>query len=89
MNQDLVTGITNPFFSNGVLGAACVALAYVVLKLWSKIEADRLAYESKLSAKDALIIQLYDLRVKEAGIGYDVLKTNDATLKEVVKALSS
>lgn len=84
-----MTGITNPFVTQGILGCACVVLAWVIYKLWSKGETDRLAFEAKLAAKDALIIQLYEQRVKEAGVGYEVLKTSDTTFKEVVRALSS
>jgi len=87
MNPDVVTGITNPFFAQGILGAGCVILAYVILKLWGELKSERLAFETKLAAKDALIIELYNLRVKEAGLGYEVLKTNDVTFKEVVRAL--
>lgn len=88
MNPDLVTGITTPFLANGIIGAVCIALAWIALKLWAKLEKKEAEHKIEIAAKDALIKELYDARVEEAKVGYEILKSNERSQVEFVAAVN-
>lgn len=77
MSPDIANGLATPFLANGIIGAVCVALAWISLKLWAKIERIEAEHKIELAAKDALIRDLYDARVEEAKVGYEILKSNE------------
>ena len=87
MQPDLVNEIARPYLTEGVLGTSVLVLAYVVMKLWNKLEAKDTAHKVELAAKDALIKEIYDDRVTEAKLGYEFAKDyknqNDALLAAV------
>jgi cyanate lyase len=66
MSPELVTGLTNPFFANGIVGAICVALALYILKQNAEARSERAAHKVELASKDALIKELDDARIAEA-----------------------
>ena len=88
MNPEIATGIVTPFFANGIIGSVCVALAFFILKLWAEMKSERAAHKIELAAKDALINELYEARVSEARIGYDIIKTNDKTQAAFLSAIT-
>lgn len=88
MTPDLVNGITSPFFANGIIGAMCVALALYILKLQAEAKNERAAHKIELAAKDALIEKLYDARIAEARVGFEVLKANDRSLEAFASAVN-
>jgi hypothetical protein len=88
MQPDIITGITTPFFANGIIGALCVALACFILKLWGEMKNERAAHKVELAAKDALIEKLYDARISEARIGFEIIKANERSLDAFVSAVN-
>jgi hypothetical protein len=66
-----------PFLANGAIGIVCIALAWISLRLWAKLEKKDADHKLEIAAKDALIKELYDARVDEAKVGYEILKSNE------------
>lgn len=88
MNPDIASGVAAPFLANGIIGAVCVALALTVLKLWAEMKSERTAHKIELAAKDALIKELYDARVEEAKVGYEILKSNEKAQSAFLMAVN-
>lgn len=88
MQPDLVNGITSPFFANGIIGSICVALALFILKLWAEMKSERAAHKVELAAKDALINDLYEARITEARVGFDIVKANERALDGFLAAVN-
>ncbi|WP_018900438.1 hypothetical protein [Rhizobium sp. 2MFCol3.1] len=89
MQPDIATGITAPFFANGIIGSICVALALFILKLWTEMKNERAAHKVELAAKDALIEKLYDARINEARVGFEIIKANERSLDAFVAAVNA
>lgn len=81
------TGLSEYFFSQGILGALCVALGFISLKLWNKIESERQAHKAELKAKDDRIDALQEERLKEAREGYTFAKSIQTTLDAFLVAM--
>lgn len=79
MTPEIANGLAAPFLANGIIGAVCIALVWIALKLWAKCERLEAEHKVELAAKDALIKELYDARVEEAKVGYEILKSNEKT----------
>jgi hypothetical protein len=77
MTPDTVSQLMAPFFANGAIGVVCIALAWISLRLWGKVEKLQAEHKIELAGKDALIKELYDARVEEAKVGYEILKSNE------------
>jgi len=88
MQPDVINGITSPFFANGIIGSICVALALFILKLWAEMKNERAAHKIELAAKDALIEKLYDARINEARVGFEIIKANERSLDAFVAAVN-
>lgn len=87
MTPDMLQELTGPYFANGVIGSTCVVLALVVLKLWTEMKSERAAHKVELAAKDALIKELYDARLIEARVGFDIAKTTQSSLDAFLLAV--
>lgn len=79
--------LTDLFLSQGVMGAIVVALVYFILMLRAELRDLRTAHKTEIAAKDALINQIQEERVKEARIGFDVAATNKAALEALLTAI--
>ncbi|PZO78420.1 MAG: hypothetical protein DI629_12015 [Mesorhizobium amorphae] len=86
------------FFTQGVLGVATLLLICVVIHLWKKLDAERLAWRTELAslrdahkievaAKDALIEELHDDILKEARTGFDNSRSTQATLDAFIATI--
>lgn len=87
MSPDLIKDVTSPYLANGVIGATCIILALVILKLWTEMKSERAAHKVELAAKDALIKELYDARLSEARIGFDIARTTQSSLDAFLMAV--
>jgi hypothetical protein len=87
MPPDLTTNISTVYLTQGVLGASCIVLALVILKLWGARETDRLKHEANIAAKDALINELQEQRLTEALASRDVIRTIQTTLEAFLQAV--
>lgn len=87
MPPDLVKDVAAPYLTNGVLGATCVVLAVVIIKLWNEIRAERAAHKVELASKEALIKDLYDARLAEARVGYEIARSTQNSLDAFLIAL--
>ena len=85
--MDPLEGIGNIFLSQGVVGAACIVLAVVIVYLWRAREKDRVDHKAEIAAKDALINELQDQRLEEALAGRDIIRTFQTTLDAFLQAL--
>ena len=88
MPPELVNGIAAPFLANGIIGAMCVALALYIMKLQTEAKNERAAHKVELAAKDALIDKLYESRLLEAKVGFEILKANEKTLDAFLAAVN-
>lgn len=61
--------LTSFYATQGVLGVTCLALIFVVIKLWNRLEV-----------KDATIAALYDERIKETRVITDLVRSMEKTL---------
>ena len=89
MQPDIVSGIASPFFANGIIGSICVALALYILKLQAEMKSERAAHKVELAAKDALVERLYDARINEARVGFEIIKANERSLDAFVAAVNA
>jgi uncharacterized protein YqfA (UPF0365 family) len=87
MPPDLPVDVSTVYLTQGVLGASCVVLALVILKLWGARETDRTRHEANIAAKDALINDLQEQRLAEALAGRDVIRTIQTTLDAFLQAV--
>ncbi|MER8762910.1 hypothetical protein [Mesorhizobium sp. M0968] len=68
------------FLSQGLLGAICLALVYFILMLRAELRDVRAAHKVELAAKDSLINELQEDRLKEARVGFDLAKSFQSTM---------
>jgi predicted phosphohydrolase len=82
-----VDDVSTFYLSQGVLGASCVVMMACIAKLWHSREKDRLDHKAEIDAKDKLIFQLQDERLKEAIAARQAIHT--ASQNATVEALMS
>lgn len=82
-----VDGAVKELLSNGVLGLAVLALVYFILMLRAELKDVRAVHRVELAEKDKLIFQLQENRLSEARIGFDVARSNQATLDAFLSAI--
>lgn len=87
MPPDLINDVTSYYLTQSVLGVTCIVLALTVLKLWSELKAERSTHKTELAAKDALIKELYDDRLTEARVGFDIARTTQSSLDAFLAAV--
>lgn len=73
-------GISEYFFTQGILGVICAILAYEIVRLRKDLRDKDIAIRAEIAAKDALINDLQESRLKEAREGYAIAKTVQSTL---------
>lgn len=88
------TGLSEYFFTQGILGVLCVGLGFIAWKLWQKLEAERARCDSErekhkleIVAKDKLINELQEERLKEAREGYTFARSIQTTLDAFLVAM--
>lgn len=86
-SSDPTSGLAEFFLSQGILGALCVALLYIVFLLWKELRDERLKHETAIAAKEKLINELQDERLKEAREGYAFAKSIQTTLDAFLVAM--
>jgi hypothetical protein len=59
------------------MGLRSIALAWISLRLWGKVEKRQAEHKIEMAGKDALIKELYDARVEDAKVGYAIVKSNE------------
>lgn len=84
---DPANGLTEFFLSQGILGAICIALAYIAWTLWKKLDTERAAHKADIKAKDDRIDALQEERLKEAREGYTFAKSIQTTLDAFLVAM--
>ena len=89
MQPDLVSGIAQPFLANGLMGAICVALAIYILRQSGEMKSERQAHKVEMAEKDALISELYEARINEARVGFDIVKANERSLDAFLAAINA
>lgn len=88
MTPETVGDITASYISQGVIGTTCVVLALVILKLWTELKGERAAHKTELASKDALIKELYDARLQESKMGFEIARTTQSSLDAFLTAVS-
>ncbi|RWX72615.1 hypothetical protein [Mesorhizobium sp. M2A.F.Ca.ET.039.01.1.1] len=83
----ITEGVGNIFLSQGLLGAIVIALVYFILMLRSELRDTRAAHKVEIAAKDALINELQEQRLKEARVGFEIANQSKATLDAFLTAL--
>lgn len=83
----LTESVGNIFLSQGLMGAIVVALVYFILMLRGELRDLRAVHKVEIAAKDALINDLQEQRLKEARVGFDVARANQATLEAFLQAI--
>lgn len=79
--------LSDIFLSQGVMGAIVVALAYFILMLRAELRDVRASNKAEIAAKEALIYQLQEDRLKEARIGFELASSNRAALDALLSAI--
>jgi len=82
-----VEPLTNIFLSQGVMGAIVIALVYFIMMLRAELRDVRAAHKTEIAAKDSLILELQEDRLKEAKIGYDVANSTKVALDALLVAI--
>jgi len=88
MSKEVFDALIGPFIANGLIGSVCLALGYIALKLWARVEAERQSHFVALAAKDALIKELYDARIVDAKVGYEIVRNNERTMDALFAAIN-
>lgn len=86
MTQEVLDALLAPFIANGLIGVIAAFNGFLAWHMYKGRENDRLANETKLAAKDALIMQLYDKRVDEGKVLIGVVQTNSSAMTEFARA---
>lgn len=84
---DPVSGLYDFYLTQGILGVTVIALGFVAWRLWVKLETERREHKVELAAKEALINKLYDDRLNEARVGFDVARANANSLDAFLLAI--
>lgn len=69
------------------MGAVVVALVYFILMLRAELRDLRTVHRTEIAAKDALIHNLMEERLKEAKVGYDVANSTKSTMEALLVAI--
>lgn len=71
----------------GLMGVIVVALVYFILMLRAELRDVRAAHKTEIAAKEALIYQLQEDRLKESRIGFDIASSNKSALEALLSAI--
>lgn len=89
MTPELLDQLLAPFIANGLIGAIATLNGFLAWHMYKGRENDRLAYEAKMAAQQALILQLYDKRVEEGKVLIGVVQKNDMVIEAFSRAANA
>ena len=87
VTDPVTDSITNIVLSQGLMGVIAVVLIYFILQLRAELRDTRAVHKTEIAAKDALIYELMEERLKEARVGYDVANSTKSTLEALLVAV--